>query len=110
MSIPRSRRLTTQELRHFRKEQESFGEHVAVRCRPSTSISKIAVIVPARIASRAVARNTMKRKAAAALAPLIPVIPGQYQIVVFINKDITRLRATLLLDELTQQFRKLRML
>jgi ribonuclease P protein component len=69
-------------------------------------ISKVSVVVPKKIASRAVSRNSIRRKIQGCILPLLPVIKPYYACIFFLKKNILKTNQEDICNEVQELLKK----
>lgn len=85
--LPKSKRLTTEEIERLETGKSVFGTLISMRATRSGSL-KFAVSVSKKVAPLAVDRNRLRRKVYAALPSLIKDVKSAAFIMVMPKKDV----------------------
>lgn len=106
--LPRRHRLTHQDVAVVFNSsvRPVHGEHLSIRAMPVSEerAAGVAVVVPKRIAKRAVPRTRLRRRIAAAVARVLPQGPAGHSVVVLAKSTAAEVSTHTLARELTALF------
>jgi ribonuclease P protein component len=107
LPIPNRLRKSSDITRVYRQGRYGGGGDLSLKARPNhLPESRAVVVVGKKVDKRAVVRNRLRRRCAAALVRLWKGVPAGYDIVVTVHQDISELPVAQLDHQITQALRR----